>query len=77
MTPEELHQAAHALYGDGLPAAEYIRRLAADLHTSEPGVRKWWYGQNPIPGVAQAAVECLTQAKSEWRGPETGFGSPM
>jgi hypothetical protein len=60
MTPEELRAAGRELYGYG-----WQTRIAEDLKIDGSTVRRWVSGAVPIPGPAQAAIECWLERKRE------------
>ena len=60
MTPEELRSAGRELYGYG-----WQTRLAEALMIDSSTVRRWVSGAVPIPGPAQAAIECWLARKRE------------
>lgn len=59
MTPAELIEIGKFLYGYG-----WQTRLAEALMVDGSTVRRWVSGAVPIPGPAQAALNCFLREKS-------------
>jgi glucose-6-phosphate-specific signal transduction histidine kinase len=59
-TARDLQTTARVLYGDDLPVAQYIRKLAAELKMSESGVKKIWYFQRGKKSLSKAVRNRLT-----------------
>lgn len=60
-TASDLQSTARVLYGNDLPVAEYIRKLAADLGMSESGVKKIWYAQRGKESLSQSVRNRLVK----------------
>jgi hypothetical protein len=60
MTPDELRQAGQQLF----PGWGWQTRLAEALKVDGSTVRRWLSGSVPIPGPAQAAIQCFLDRKN-------------
>lgn len=62
MTPAEFQSEARRLFGDGT-ALGVIREVAAALGVSWQAVRKWWYGERPVPDHVEVTLGLMRQKK--------------
>ena len=59
-----LRKIAALLYGPGQTDLVYIEALAADLHVSFGGVKKWWYYEREVPDSALLTLSLLRKSQS-------------
>lgn len=57
MTAKDLCAAGRKLYGP----RGWQRRMAEALHTDPRTIRRWVAGDVPVPGPAEAAIQCFLE----------------